>query len=148
MKEIPEFEDEETRDLMLEEEYGFLDKKEDVSLSDVGYIIISLALKTSATKKILDKEKVIAKDNFDSEGFVYSLWLTLDEKFKIIDKLCSVINFSKIFGAWGAPLDLVKKKAIRALIRYVIIPVICGLFKEKEKVAETEGKTKTKKAKK
>jgi hypothetical protein len=148
MKEIPEFEDEETRDLMLEEEYGFLDKKEDVNLSDVGYIIISLALKTSATKKILDKEKVIAKDNFDSEGFVYSLWLTLDEKFKIIDKLCSVINFSKIFGAWGAPLDLVKKKAIRALIRYVIIPVICGLFKEKEKVAETEGKTKTKKAKK
>ncbi len=131
---------------LLEEEIEFLNNKDNLSLSDVGYVIVSLTIKAATTKEVLYHAKVLEKGDFDSEGFIYSLWLTLDEKFKIVDKLCDIINFSKIFGAWGAPLDLVKKKAIRALIRYIIIPMICGLFKMKE--LEKKEIPKTKKVKK
>jgi hypothetical protein len=141
-------------EVLLGEEINYLEGQENYNLGDVGYIVTSLVFKAQITQDCLDKEKILARDNFDSDGFVYALWLTLDEKFKIVDKLCSVIDFSKIFGAWGAPLDLVKKRAIRALIRYVIIPAICGLFKlvGKDSMVEIEGikreKPKTKKAKK
>ncbi len=139
----------EGNEVLLGEEINYLGGQENYNLGDVGYIVTSLVFKAQITQDHLDKEKILTRDNFDSEGFVYSLWLTLDEKFKIVDKLCSVIDFSKIFGAWGAPLDLIKKKAIRALIRYVIIPAICGLFKVagKEVMAEAEATLKQKKSK-
>jgi hypothetical protein len=139
-----------SNEVLLTEEIVYLQGKESFDVGDLGYIVTTLTFKANVTQTLMDKEKILSKDNFDSEGFIYSLWLTLDEKFKIVDKLCSVIDFSKIFGAWGAPLDLIKKKAIRALIRYIIIPAICGLFKVvgKEVTAEAEATLKKPKAKK
>ena len=147
MKLVPVPED--GNEVLLVEEIAYLNGKETFDIGDIGYIVTSLVFKAQVTQDYLDKEKTLSKDSFDSEGFVYALWLTLDEKFKIVDKLCSVIDFSKIFGAWGAPLDLVKKRAICALIRYIIIPAICGLFKlvGKDFIVETEAMSKPKKSK-
>jgi hypothetical protein len=80
-------------------------------------------------KKIIGRQKVL---DFDKEDFVQKLWDALNLQFKIVNKIKELINFTRMFGPLGAVLDLIKGKAINGIIKYILIPVLVGLFTKKQ----------------
>lgn len=105
------------------------------------------------TQRALEKEKItwpimtntlteitvyaISRPNVKGEtksiqDYIMALFDSLDAQYHLVDKLDKLIDFKKIFGSViGTVIEKVDSAMIRALVKYVIIPVIISFISPK-----------------
>lgn len=127
--------------LNVDQELKYVQKLPDkMSWNDLIYILNSFLKKADKEQASYLKYmnsfkskniKVVAED-FDKTAYVIALWEMLDRQLNITQKLDDLIDFRKMFGTViGTMLEIMDKKAIKALIQFVILPVLTGLIFKK-----------------
>jgi len=78
----------------------------------------------------LNEMKTLKATTDDSTiDYLMSLFDSLDAQYKLIERLDELIDFKKIFGGFfGGLVEKVDRMFIRAIIKYIIFPLVASFF--------------------
>jgi len=78
----------------------------------------------------LNEMKTLKATTDDSTiDYLMSLFDSLDAQYKLIERLDELIDFKKIFGGFfGGLVEKVDRMFIRAIIKYIIFPLVVSFF--------------------
>ncbi len=78
----------------------------------------------------LNEMKTLKATTEDSTiDYLMSLFDSLDAQYKLIERLDELIDFKKIFGGFfGGLVEKVDRMFIRAIIKYIIFPLVVSFF--------------------
>lgn len=78
----------------------------------------------------LNEMKTLKATTDDSTiDYLMSLFDSLDAQYKLIERLDELIDFKKIFGGFfGGLVEKVDQMFIRAIIKYIIFPLVVSFF--------------------
>jgi len=78
----------------------------------------------------LNEMKTLKATTDDSTiDYLMSLFDSLDAQYKLIERLDELIDFKKIFGSFfGGLVEKVDRMFIRAIIKYIIFPLVASFF--------------------
>lgn len=82
----------------------------------------------------LNEMKTLKATTDDSTiDYLMSLFDSLDAQYKLIERLDELIDFKKIFGSFfGGLVEKVDRMFIRAIIKYIIFPLVASFFSRKK----------------
>lgn len=127
--------------LNVDQEVKYVQKLPDkMSWNDLIYILNSFLKKADKEQaqylkymnSFKNKNIKVVAEYFNKTAYVIALWEMLDKQLNLTQKLDDLIDFRKMFGTViGTMLEMMDRKAIKALIEFVIIPVLTGLLFKK-----------------
>lgn len=83
--------------------------------------------------ELQEKQMVAAVNDQTTIDYLMSIFDSLDEQYHLIEKLDELIDFKKIFGKFlGSLVEKIDTSFIRAIIKYIIFPLILSFFSRKK----------------
>lgn len=105
--------------------------KKETSWGSMAEIFTSITVLGNLELKEMKGLKAQTEENVID--YLMSLFDSLDNQYKLIERLDELIDFKKIFGSFfGGIVEKIDRMFIRAIIKYIIFPLVVSFFSRKK----------------